>query len=479
VAKNSQEPVLAAGPCRESLRRRGRFAGGTGIWHVIIQCIGSHLPVSNPEDADAELLECLRRAAFDYFRNLVNPTTGLITDKTQPGSPSSIAAVGMGLSVYVLAIERGLFSRSEAIDRTLTLLKFLRSSQQGPEADATGYKGFYYHFLDMETGRRALQCELSTVDTAILLAGVLTAASYFAGESDEEAEIRELAEILYRRVDWQWALNGGATVTHGWKPESGFLPYRWDTGYSEALILYALALGSPTFPIDPQGYTEWTATFEWKKVYDIEYLYAGPLFIHQMSHLWVDFRGIRDDFNRKMNIDYFENSRRATYVHRQYGIENPLGFAHYHEYGWGLTASDGPGPAVLEVNGVRRVFFDYVARGAPFGPDDGTISPWAVVASLPFAPKIVLKTVRHAIERLKSKGRDPYEFDASFNPTFPHTSKELHSWISPWIFGLNQGPILLMIENFQSELIWKTIQRCPYIVAGLKRAGFLGGWLEK
>lgn len=393
------------------------------------------MPVSNLEDADAELLEGLRRAAFDYFRNLVNPTTGLIADKTQPGSPSSIAAVGMGLSVYALAIERGLFPRSEAIDRTLTLLKFLRSSQQGPEADATGYKGFYYHFLDMETGRRALQCELSTVDTAILLAGVLTAASYFGGESDEEAEIRELAEILYRRVDWQWALNGGATVTHGWKPESGFLPYRWDTGYSEALILYAMALGSPTFPIDPRGYTEWTSTFEWKKVYDIEYLYAGPLFIHQMSHLWVDFRGIRDDFNRKMNIDYFENSRRATYVHRQYGIENPLGFAHYHEYGWGLTASDGPGPAVLEVNGVRRVFFDYIARGAPFGPDDGTISPWAVVASLPFAPEIVLKTVRHAIERLKSKGRDPYEFDASFNPTFPHTSKELHSWISPWILA--------------------------------------------
>jgi hypothetical protein len=281
------------------------------------------LPVSNPEGTDAEMLEGLRCAAFNYFHSQVNPRTGLIADKTQPGSPSSIAAVGMALSVYVMAIERELLSRSEAIDRTLTLLKFFRSSHQGPEADATGYKGFYYHFLDMQTGRRALQCELSTIDTAILLAGVLTAASYFSGESNEEVEIRELAESLYKRVDWQWALDGGTTVCHGWKPESGFLPYRWDTGYSEALILYALALGSPTFPVDPQGYLEWVSTFEWRKVYDIEYLYAGPLFIHQMSHLWLDFRGIQDDFNRKKGIDYFENSRRATYVHRQYGIENP------------------------------------------------------------------------------------------------------------------------------------------------------------
>ena len=230
-----------------------------------------------------------------------------------------------------------MLSRAEAIARTLTLLRFFQSSHQGPEADATGYKGFYYHFLDMQTGRRVGQCELSTVDTAILLAGVLTAASYFTGKNDEEGEIRELAGSLYRRVDWQWALNGGTTISHGWKPESGFLPHRWDTGYSEALILYALALGSPTFPIDPQGYKEWISTFEWKKVYGMEYLYAGPLFIHQMSHLWVDFRGIHDDFNREKGIDYFENTRRATYIHRQYGIENPLGFAHYTN-----TAGDSP-----------------------------------------------------------------------------------------------------------------------------------------
>ncbi|MFZ0212393.1 MAG: glucoamylase family protein [Candidatus Acidiferrales bacterium] len=436
------------------------------------------LPVSNPAGTDSEMLNRLQSESFDYFRNEFNPRNGLIADKTQPGSPSSIAAVGMGLSVYTVAVERNLLSRAEAIERTLTTLEFFHSSHQGPEPDATGYKGFYYHFLDMQTGRRAFQCELSTVDTAILMAGVLTAASYFAGKSEEESEIRELAEILYRRVDWKWALNEGKTICHGWKPESQFLPFRWDTGYSEALILYALALGSPTFPIDPEGYREWTATFEWKKVYDIEYLYAGPLFIHQMSHLWVDFRGIRDDFNRKTGIDYFENSRRATYVQRQYGIENPLRFSHYHKYGWGLTASDGPGPAVVDVNGVRRVFYDYTARGAPFGPDDGTIAPWAVVASLPFAPEIVIDTVRHAIERLNLKVRSSYGFDASFNATYPVKSGNRPGWVSPWIFGLNQGPIVLMIENFQSELIWKSIRECSHIVEGLRRAGFHGGWLS-
>jgi hypothetical protein len=433
----------------------------------------------DPQAPDSEMLDNLRRVILDYYLKEANLRNGLIADRTQPGSPSSIAAVGMGLSVYIVAVERNILPRADAVDRTLALLRFLDSSHQGPEPNATGYKGFYYHFLDMQTGRRAIQCELSTVDTAILMAGVLTAASYFAANNAKESEIRKLAESLYARVDWQWALDNGTTISHGWMPESGFLPSRWDTGYSEAIILYALALGSPTFPIDPQGYKDWISTFEWKKVYNIEYLYAGPLFIHQMSHLWVDFRGIHDDFNRKTGIDYFENSRRATQIHRQYGIENPLKFAHYSEYVWGLTASDGPGPATLELNGVQRTFFGYEARGAPFGPDDGTISPWAVATSLPFAPDIVIKTIRHIIERLTSLGHSPYGFVASFNPTYPDTVSNLNAWASPWVFGLNEGPILMMNENFHTQLIWKTIQRCPYIVKGLQRAGFRDGWLDR
>jgi hypothetical protein len=430
------------------------------------------LPTVNPQGADEEMLDSLLSATFLYFRDEVNGRTGLTADKTQPNSPSSIAAVGLGLSAYIVAVERGLFPRAEAVERTLKVLTFLHASHQGPEADATGYKGFYYHFLDMHTGQRALQCELSTIDTAILMAGILAAATYFALDHDDERQIRKLAETLYRRVDWQWALDGAATVCHGWKPESGFLPHRWDTGYSEAHILYILALGSPTFPIDPQGYRQWISTFKNQVIYGYDHLYAGPLFIHQMSHQRLDFRGIHDDFNRSTGIDYFENSRRATFVQREYAIENPQHFAHYGENNWGLTASDGPGPAVCELDGVKRVFYDYVGRGAPFDLDDGTISPWAVIASLPFAPEIVIPTARHAIERLDLKKHSRYGFDASFNPTFPEKGRNPNGWVSPWIFGLNQGPIILMIENFQSGLIWNLFHKCPHATRGLLQAGF-------
>ena len=388
--------------------------------------------------------------------------------------------MGMALSVYTVAVERQLLSRAEAIERTLTLLRFFRfraiKDANPMPRDTKGST------IISSTWRLAVELwsrELSTIPILPSWSlGRLPQQITLPEIPKPSSEIRDLADILYRRtsignghwmVEKQFATDGNRI--------RDLLPFRWDAGYSEALILYALALGSPTFPIDAGGYREWTSTFEWKKFYDIEYLYAGPLYIHQMSHLWLDFRGIGDDFNRKVGIDYFENSRRATYVQQQYGIENPLGFSHYHKYGWGLTASDGPGPAVLEIKGIRREFFDYTARGAPLGPDDGTISPWAVVASLPFAPEIVIDTIRHAIERLKLKGHSPYGFDASYNETYPDTTRNQHGWVSPWIFGLNQGPIILMIENFQSELIWKTIRKCGYIVEGLRRAGFRGGWL--
>ena len=193
-----------------------------------------------------------------------------------------------------------------------------------------------------------------------------------------------------------------------------------------------------------------------------------------MSQLWVDFRGIRDELTRTLGFDYFENSRRATLAQRQYGIENPLGFKHYGEFGWGITASDGPGPAVCIVDGVKRTFYDYVERGAPDDIDDGTISPWAVVTSLPFAPEVVLGTIRHAIERLHLKGRRNIKgFDASFNPTFPEYELNQLGWVSHWRFGLNQGPIIIMIENFQSGLIWSLLKRNAYLKKGLLKAGFI------
>ena len=232
---------------------------------------------------DAEL-EKLQRETFAYFLHETNPTNGLVVDKTAADWPAGIAATGLGLACNPVAVERGFMPRAAAVERTLATLRFFWNSPQGPEPDATGYRGFYYHFLDMQTGRRAWQCELSTVDSAFLLAGGLAAAMYFSADTPDESEIRGLAGALYRRADWQWAQDGGATVTHGWKSESGFLKYRWE-GYDEALLLYILGLGSPTHPLPESSCAAWASTYRWEHCYGYEYLYAGPLFTHQLSHV--------------------------------------------------------------------------------------------------------------------------------------------------------------------------------------------------
>ncbi len=422
-------------------------------------------------------LEQLQRETFGYFLHETNPSNGLVIDKTASDWPASIAAVGLALASYAVAVERGFMPRSAAVERTLTTLRFFWYSTQGPEPDATGYKGFYYHFLDMQTGCRAWQCELSTVDSAFFLAGALTAGKFFSADTSGEQEIRMLANALYRRADWQWAQDGGATVTHGWKPESGFLKYRWE-GYDEALLLYVLGLGSPTHPLPESSYAAWCSTYRWEQCYGYDFLYAGSLFTHQLSHVWIDFNGIQDAFMRDKGSDYFENSRRATYVQQQYAIHNPLKFKDYGPHCWGITASEGPGPDCRKIDGIERQFFDYVGRGVPYGPDDGTLAPWALVASLPFAPEIVLPAIHHCVHQAKLTQFNAYGFKASFNPTHPGDAGNPYGWwVSPWHYGLNQGPIILMIENYRSGMLWNLMRRCPYIVTGLRRAGFGGGWL--
>jgi hypothetical protein len=423
-------------------------------------------------------LETLQRETFDYFLKEVNPLNGLILDKTAQNWPASIAATGLALACYPVAVERGFMTRAAALERTLTTLRFFWTSPQGPEPDATGYRGFYYHFLDMQTGRRVWQCELSTVDSAFLLAGGLAAAAYFDREDEGEQEVRTLADALYRRADWVWAQNHGDTVTHGWKPESGFLPYRWE-GYDEALLLYVLGLGSPTHPLPETSYVAWASSYRWETCYGTDYLYAGPLFTHQLSHVWIDFRAIQDAFMREKGSDYFENSRRVTYVQQRYAVENPRKFEGYSEHCWGITACGGPGPATLKLNGIHRVFDGYEGRGIPYGPDDGTLAPWAVVASLPFAPEIVLQAIDFCIHQAKLKTFNSYGFKAAFNPTHPGEPGNPYGWwVSPFHFGLDQGPIVLMIENHLGGLLWRLMRGCPYIVMGLRRAGFTGGWLE-
>ncbi|MEO8754897.1 MAG: glucoamylase family protein [Casimicrobiaceae bacterium] len=424
----------------------------------------------------ARTLRRLQRNSFDYFIHEVNRANGLVLDKTAANWPASIAAMGMALTVYIVGAERGFIDRKEAADRSLEMLRFLADSEQGEAPDATGFKGFYYHFLRMDCGRREWRCELSSIDTALLIAGVLASATYFDGADSDEAELRELARFLYERVDWTWMLNGGELLSHGWTPEKGFLRYRWE-GYDEALILYLLALGSPTYGIGPESYSAWCRSYSWKKVYGIELLHAGPLFIHQMSHIWCDFRGIRDPFMREHDCDYFENSRRATLMQYQYAIRNPRGFSHVGKSCWGITASDGPGNMKGSIGGVDHRFFGYTARGVPFGPDDGTISPWAVAASLPFAPEIVAPTITHFME-LAFDLPNPYGFKASFNPIFQTDAGNPSGWVSPFHFGINEGPTVLMIENHRSDLIWELMHKCVVLKNGLKAAGFSGGWIE-
>ena len=431
-----------------------------------------HAPL---RDFGESRLDALQRHAFEYFLHETNPANGLVADTSHPGAAASIAATGFGLAAFPVGVARGWMARADAVERTLTLLRFLRDSRQGPEPDATGYKGFYYHFLDISSGLRAGGCELSTVDTAFLLAGMLAATAFFDGECEEEHEIRRLADALYRRTQWNWARNGGATVTHGWTPEGSFLPYRWQ-GYDESLLLYVLALGSPEHPLPAESYEAWLSTYRWKTIYGHEFIYGGPLFMHQYSHIWLDFRGIQDRFVHEKGIDYFENSRRATWVQREYAIRNPLAFVGYGKDFWGITASDGPGWTTRRIDGIDRSFFDYVARGAPFGPDDGTVAPWALVASLPFAPEIVLPAVRN-FQDVYPQVTGKYCFRCSFNLTFPDDVEGGTGWTSPHHFGINLGPVVLMCENYRSELLWRLMRSCRYVVAGLRRAGFRNGWL--
>jgi hypothetical protein len=428
--------------------------------------------------SDDKLLDCFQRAAFGYFLESVNPENGLVADTSRPNWPASIAVVGFALSCYPVGVERGWVTRDAAVKLTLAALRFFRNSRQGTGDDVTGHKGFYYHFLDMQTGLRAWRSELSMVDTALLMAGVLVAGAYFTGDNEDEVEIRKLSEALYRRVDWRWAEGSGPTLRQGWKPKSGFLRYDWE-GYNEATILYLLALAAPDKPVSDDSYAAWTATYQWENIYGYDVLYGGPLFMHQFSHAWIDFHGIQDAFMREKDSDYFENSRRSTYVHRDYARQNPLGFDGYSEGLWGLSASDGPGNFRARIGRRPRKFSGYSARGAPFGPDDGTVAPWSYLASLPFAPEICLPALRHLRER-HPQLIDNFRMPSAFNPTLANRRKfGRDGWVSEGHYGLDQGIVVLMIENHHSRLIWDLMRSSPHIRRGLRKAGFSGGWLSQ
>jgi len=449
---------------------------------------------AGPLPDDATLWNDLAERTFRYFWETANPTNGLSPDRWPGTAPmASVASVGFALTAYLVGIDRGWISREAARDRTLATMRFFARAPQGEAATGmTGHRGFFYHFLHMETGHRFdAGVELSTIDTALLIGGMLCSQAFFDRSDAAEAEIRELAEAIYRRVDWRWAQVRPGFIVMGWSPEHGFARFIDYTGYDEAMLLMLLALGSPTHPSDDTTWEAFTRTYalSWGGFMGHEHLGGGPLFWHQYSHVWIDFRGIRDDYMRARGLDYFENSRRATLSQRAYATLNPGGWKDYDENVWGLTACDGPGSMrVRDHAGRTREFWDYRARGAGLGytVDDGTIAPTAALASLPFAPEIVTPALREMRRRFGDTIYGRYGFLDAFNTSFVAQGVKLSNgrvepgfgWVDTDYLGIDQGPILAMIANHRNDLIWRTMRKNVHLQRGLKRAGFRGGWLD-
>lgn len=490
---------------RQSARRRGRALLCAALL-ALSSCRAA--PHSSPQDppkrpaprvvafrppvldpAAEAFLDDVEQRTFRWFWDLADPQTGLVPDRAPTRSFSSVAAVGFGLTAYVIGAERGWVPRAEAAARAERTLRFLLEAPQGEAgAGMTGYRGFLYHFLDMGTGRRFGNVELSTIDTALAAAGALACQSYFDRDSPLEAQVRSQADRLYRRIEWDWARPRPPGISMGWTPEEGFHAWNWH-GYDESMILYVLALGSPTHPVDSAAWDEWTSTYVWGDFYGQEHLNFSPLFGHQYSHTWIDFRGIQDAYMRGKGIDYFQNSRQAALSQRAYATANPGGWAGYGPNVWGLSACDGPLDATLEVGGRSRKFQSYAARGASlvYILDDGTIAPTAAAGAVAFAPEVVIPELQEIRRRWGDHILNEHGFLDAFNPTLTAASIAVkHGRIVPGVgwfdgdqLGIDQGPIVAMIENYRSELIWRTMRRNPYIVAGLKRAGFAGGWLDQ
>lgn len=440
-----------------------------------------------PRSLDPVLAE-LHRRTFDYFWQSMDPDTGLHPDNWPNPNFCSIAAVGFGLSAHVIGVQSGYVSRAEAARRARLTLQTLWSAPQGPQDVAvSGHKGFFYHFLDMKTALRFKTCELSSVDTALMMAGALTCAAFFDGADADESEIRRLAQALYDRIDWTFLERDSGLISMGWRPESGLIERNWDR-YNEGMLVYLLALGSSTHPIRPEAWANWMQTLPpcWGENFGQTYLGFSPLFGHQYSHVWYDFRGIADAFMRSHQSTYFDNSRQATLAQYAYARQNPGGFKGYGPV-WGLTACQGPGYIKAKV-GKRDIQFNgYGARGIQDGDnesfDDGTIAPTAGISSIVFTPELSTALVHTLRERYGDEIYGELGFVDAFNPSFPPDlePEEGHvapraGWVAKGFLGIDQGPILCMLENYRSGLIWDLMCRSAFSGPGVRRAFKLAGF---
>ncbi len=386
---------------------------------------------------DDQLLEEITKAGFQYFWEEADPTTGMVKDRALAAgndsrTVSSIAATGFGLSALCIGALRNYQAPSDISNRVRATLDF--TLNQLPQQN-----GFFYHFVEMSTGARAFNSEVSSIDTAILLCGVLTCRQVFS-----DSQIQSLAAQIYERVDFNWMLNGGTTLSMGWTPENGFLPARWDT-YSELMMLYLLAMASPTFPIPGSCWAAWSRpTFTYQ---GLTYISSGtPLFTHQYSHAWFDFRNQKDSFT-----NYFQNSVTATTAHRLFCLTLHSQFSDYSENLWGITSSDSR-------NG-------YTAWGGPppSGPIDGTVVPCAAAGSLPFLSPQTIQVLRWIRGQYPSAWQR-YGFVDAFNP--------LVNWYDSDVIGIDVGISVLMAENQRTQFVWNTFMKDPAAQAGMALAGF-------
>jgi len=402
--------------------------------------------------SDSQLLDTLQHTAFNYFWYEANAVNGLIKDRSTATSDCSIASTGFGLTAIGIGIDHGWISRAAGRDRTMATLKTFWQQPQGTGTSGTiGYKGWFYHFLNMNTATRSGTTELSSIDTGLLLAGIIYARQYFDGADSLETALRAYADSIFNRVDWNWMTNGQNSLTMGWQPETfSFINARW-TGYNEAMILQIEGIGASSRPLPYNVWNTWISTYSWQTLYGYSYVTFPPLFGHQYSHCWIDFRNIADYYTKLQGITYFENSRRATLANRAYCAANPGHFAGYSDSVWGLTACDGPA--------------GYNARGAPPAQnDDGTIAPTAAAGSIPFTPVESMTALRAMYNSYGSHLWGQYGFKDAFNVG--------QNWYDTDYIGIDEGPIIIMIENCRTQKVWNKFMGSPVIQAGLARAGF-------
>ncbi|MEN2983817.1 MAG: glucoamylase family protein [Dictyoglomaceae bacterium] len=380
--------------------------------------------------SDNALLDEIQKKTFRYFWEEVNPENGLIKDRSTADSPSSIAAVGFGLTAIPIGIERGWITKTEGYNRVLTTLKSFA------EGKVEGKNGFFYHFVDMRTGKRVWNCELSSIDTALLLAGVIFVGEYFKG-----TEVEKLADKIYREVNWQWMLAGGKTLSMGWKPEGGFLGGRWGDNFDEGILAYILAIGSPTYPIPASSWDEIA-----RPINDTYISYPNEvLFVYQYPNIWVDFRNKEDKY-----ANYFNNATSAARYNWMFTFLRKGEYKTYDEDIWGLSACDGPS--------------GYRAYGASEGNHDGTIAPYASIGSLPFVPDLAMKAIKGMLSKYGPLIWGKYGFVSGFNID--------ENWFSKEYVGIDQGTIILMIENYRTGMVWKYFMKNKNIQRAMRKIGF-------